>query len=109
MPSRRTIACEGSEYTLWFAERNLVTRGRCIWPQPVAAQQIEEYAYSMDAPTATKKPKPKANSFRAWLEAKPYWEKCLWQLHFELLQFSPRLQRDFPADAEKTAVRWVGK
>jgi hypothetical protein len=27
----------------------------------------------------------------------------------ELLQFSPRLQRDFPADAEKPTVRWIGK
>jgi hypothetical protein len=27
---------------------------------------------------------------------------------FGLLQFSPRLQRDFPADAKKPTVRWVG-
>jgi hypothetical protein len=28
---------------------------------------------------------------------------------FKLLDFSPRLQRDFPKDAKKPRVRWVGK
>lgn len=28
---------------------------------------------------------------------------------FGLLAFSPRLQKDFPMDAEKPAVRWIGK
>lgn len=29
--------------------------------------------------------------------------------NFELLQFFPRLQQDFLADAEKRSIRWVGK
>jgi len=28
---------------------------------------------------------------------------------FELLKFSPRLQKDFPMDAEKPTVRWIEK
>lgn len=27
----------------------------------------------------------------------------------ELLQFSPRLQQDWPSDAEKSTIRWIGK
>jgi hypothetical protein len=33
--------------------------------------------------TAKKAGTTKISSFKAWLEAKPYWEQFLWQLHLE--------------------------
>jgi len=33
--------------------------------------------------TATKTERPKVESFKSWLEAKPYWEQFLWRMHLE--------------------------
>lgn len=35
----------------------------------------------MNIQIAKKTERPKVDSFKAWLEAKPYWEQYLWQLH----------------------------
>lgn len=37
----------------------------------------------MNGKLVKEKNKPKVESFKAWLEAKPYWEQFLWRLHIE--------------------------
>jgi len=44
---------------------------------------FREYAFSVNVKLTKKVEKPKVDTFKTWLETKPYWEQYLWQLHIE--------------------------